>query len=155
MPSTHIFCDGHFGAAWQKIRIKKWINYSTGGQNGLVSIALGYGLENWGTWIQVLAEAKIFPFPTVSRSVVAHQAAYQRVMRAASLPCKAAKAWSCPLKVRMQALYPTVPYILMVWHCIQHTDNFTSCHLLCNATWNLQDIYEGCTESHEQQFFVK
>jgi len=49
----------------------------------------------------------------------------------------------------MQAPYPTVPYILMVWLGIQHRDNFTSCHLLCNAIWNLQThtsaVYETLT----------
>jgi hypothetical protein len=98
----------------------------------LVCIALGYGLDDWGSRVRFLAGLGIFLFITVSRTALGSiQPPIQWVPRALSLGVKRP---GCELtthlhlvpKSRMPgAIHPLTQYAFMAWCLVKNRDKFT------------------------------
>jgi hypothetical protein len=93
-----------------------------------VSIALGYGLDDWGSTVRFLAGAWNFLFTTVSRIALGStQHPIQWVPGALSLGVKQLGCeadHSPPSSAEVRAIPALPKYAFMVWCLVKHRDNF-------------------------------
>jgi hypothetical protein len=106
-----------------------WNMFNVTNRDSSIGIALGYGLDGWGSRVRFSAGAGNFSLHyRVQNGSGAHPASYPVGTRGSFPGDKAARARSWPLtsiQCRGQECVELYLHVFMVWYLVKQRDNFT------------------------------